>query len=122
MNKDRKRLIICATDNELNSEPYVTLTDAAALCKKYDVKVFAVATDYVQEEEVFKAAIANTGGKYYVGSQSGAYKQLVKDIEMTDTSEMTKTITRVYEQPQVLFICMVIFIGVYLVISRKVKL
>lgn len=41
-NNERSRMIIFTTDNELNGEPYVTVEEATSLCKKNDVKVFAV--------------------------------------------------------------------------------
>lgn len=121
-NTERSRLIIFTTDNELNGTPYVTLTEAANLCKKNDVKVFAIAPDNIVDEDLFKRDIENTGGKYYRSTSSATFNNLVKDIEKTETSTMNKIETLVYDKPQIVFICMVIFIGVYFVLSRKVKL
>ena len=47
---------------------------------------------------------------------------LIDDIEETETSAMNKVETIIYDQPQMVFVCMVIFIGLYFVLSRKVKL
>ena len=121
--KERTRLIIFATDNELNGTPHVTIEEAAKLCKKNDVKVFAVTPGYTADEEVFIKAINGTGGKYYnTVKDSNAFEKIIKQIEHTETFEMEKVEIRIYEQPETLFICMLVFIGIYFAISRKVKL
>lgn len=121
-NPDRSRLIIFTTDNELNGTPYVPLDEATRLCAKNDVKVFAIAPDNVVDEKEFKSCVESTGGAYYRSSDRGAYDQLIKDIEKTEASVLNKIETLVYDQPEIMFICMVIFIGLYFIFSRKVKL
>lgn len=121
-NTERSRIIIFTTDNELNGTPYVTLDEATSLCKKNDVKVFAIAPDNVVDEDAFKSSVESTGGKYYRSTSKDVYDNLIKDIEKTKTSTMTKVETIIYDQPQAVFVCMVIFIGIYFGLSRKVKL
>ena len=86
-NTERSRMIIFTTDNELNGEPYVTLEEAAGLCRKNDVKVFAIVPEKVTDESVFKRAIESTGGGYYKSTSSKSYDQLLADIKKTNTSE-----------------------------------
>lgn len=123
-NKDRSRMIIFTTDNELNGEPYVTVEEAAGLCRKNDVKVFAVVPEEVTDESTFKRAMESTGGGYYKSTSSKAYKQLVEDIKKTETSlaGIRQTETKITDQPETLFVWMLLCIGVYLVISRKIRL
>lgn len=121
-NTERTRMIIFTTDNELNGEPYVTLEEAAGLCKKNDVKVFAIAPENVTDESVFKRAIESTGGGYYKSTSSKAYDQMLSDIKKTDTSAMEQTKTMITDQPEALFICLLVCIGIYFLLSRKVKL
>ncbi len=121
-NTERSRLIIFTTDNELNGTPYVTLDEATRLCGKNDVKVFAIGPDNIVDEDAFKSSVESTGGKYYRSTSSKAYEHLIDDIEKTEDSVMNKIETIIYDQPQIVFICMVIFAGVYFVLSRKVKL
>ena len=64
----------------------------------------------------------STGGEYYRFTSEDTFDQLIGDISETDTSEMFKTEVRIYDKPEVVFICMIIFIGAYFVIGRKVKL
>lgn len=121
-NKERSRMIIFTTDNELNGEPYVTLEEAAGLCKKNDVKVFAIAPEEVTDESVFKRAIEGTGGGYYKSTSSKAYEQLTEDIKKTGTSVMTQTETRITDQPELMFAWLLVCMGSYFLISRKVML
>ena len=121
-NTERSRMIIFTTDNELNGTPLVTLEEAAKLCKKNEVKVFAVAPEHIVDEDFFQSSIESTGGKYYKSTSSHVFDDLIDDIEETETSAMNKVETIIYDQPQMVFVCMVIFIGLYFVLSRKVKL
>ena len=121
-NDERSRMIIFTTDNELNGEPYVTLEEAAGLCKKNDVKVFAITPENVTDERVFERAIESTGGGYYKTTSAKAYDQLITDIKKTGTSAMEQTETRITDQPQSLFIGLLVCLGMYFLLSRKVKL
>lgn len=121
-NTERSRIIIFTTDNELNGEPYVTLEEAAGLCKKNDVKVFAVAPEKVIDESVFKRAVESTGGEYYKSTSAKIYDRLLADIKKTGTSAMKQTETMITDQPEILFIWMLVCVGIYFLLSRKAKL
>lgn len=121
-NTERSRLIIFTTDNELNGTPLVTVEEAAALCKKNDVKVFAVTPENIVDRDSFRKAMKSTGGGFYEVSSSKVFKQLTEDIKLTDTSAMKDAKTIVTDQPEILFICLLICISIYFIFSRKVKL
>lgn len=121
-NTERARMIIFTTDNELNGQPYVTVEEAAGLCRKNDVKVFAIAPERVIDESIFKRAIESTGGGYYKSTSSKSYDQLLSDIKKTDTSAMERTETMITDQPEALFVWLTVFIGIYFLLSRRVKL
>ena len=121
-NKERSRIIIFSTDNDLQGEPLVTVEEAAALCKKNDIKVFGLAAEGIVDEKIFKNSVESTGGKYYNIASGDKYSDLVKGIEQVKTSEMNKIETIRYDQPQLIFILMMVFLGIYFVLSRKAKL
>lgn len=123
-NKDRSRMIIFTTDNELYGDPCVSLEQAAELCKKNEVKVFAIAPKKVTDENVFKLAVESTGGGYYKNTAPKAYDQLVEDIKKTHNSlvGVKKTETQITDRPEELFVWMLICIGVYFVICKKLKI
>lgn len=119
----RSRSIIFTTDNQLNGEPLITIEDAAELCKQYDVKVFAIAPDHVEDEDNFRNYMIGTGGKYYRNTSAGAYRQLIKDIEATDTSEtaILDVQTLVMDKPQALFVFLLLCLGGYMIICRMMR-
>lgn len=122
VNEERSRLIIFTTDNELNGTPFVTLEEAAALCAKNNVRVYGVAPENIADEAVFKRAVESTGGGYYKVTSSKVFEQLLEDIRLTDTSVMEDVKTLVLDHPEAAFLCLLVFIGIYFVCSRKVRL
>ncbi len=121
-NDERTRLIIFTTDNELNGEPLLSVEEAAGLCKKHDVKVFAIAPERIVDEESFKAAIEGTGGKFYKSTESGVYEDLVSEIKKTEASNTIETRVLLYDQPQLLFIILIVAEGLYFMMCRRAKL
>ena len=121
-NDERVRLIIFTTDNELNGTPFVTLEEAAALCKKNNVRVYGVAPENIVDETAFKTAVESTGGGYYKVTSPKVFDELLEDIRLTETSTMEDVKTLILDYPQIPFILLLIFIGIYFVCSRKVKL
>ncbi len=121
-NDERVRLIIFTTDNELNGTPFVTLEEATALCKKNNVRVYGVAPENIVDEAAFKRAVESTGGGYYRATSSDAFEELLEDIRLTETSAMEDVKTLVLDYPQVPFMLLLMFIGIYFICSRKVRL
>ncbi len=121
-NDERSRLIIFTTDNELNGTPIVTVEEAAALCAKHDVKVFAVTPQNIVDKADFRQAMDNTGGGFYEATSSKVFEQLTEDIRLTDASAMEDVKTIVTDQPKTLFIWLLIGITAHFIFSRKVKL
>lgn len=122
-NNGRSRMIIFTTDNDLRGEPTVTVEQAAELCGKNEVKVFAIAPENVVDENTFKRAMEKTGGGYYKSTEKKAYDQLVEDIKKTNNSVVgiKTTETQITDRPEELFIWMLVCLGVYFVISKKLK-
>lgn len=124
-NNERSRLIIFITDNELNEitgTSFVTLDEAAALCAANDVKVFAVTPQHFKDPNNFQKAIYSTGGKHYAHTSDKIFDELLEDIRLTGTSTMEDTKVIITDKPEVLFIFMFVFMGMYFIFSRKVKL
>lgn len=85
---DRTKLIIFTTDNELAGEPLVTLSEAADICVKKDIKVYGIGTKEMGSFEMMemKQAMLKTGGKFYLEESAGTFKQIVEDINKESTS------------------------------------
>lgn len=120
-NKDRTRLIIFTTDNELSGTPFVTLEEATDLCKKNNVKVYGVSPEYAEDEETFKKSIEKTGGKYYKRTSDKTFDELIADIEKTDKSDLDMVETVMYDKPEIIFSVMLIFLAIYFILSKVIK-
>ena len=81
--KDRTRVIIFSTDNDLQGTPLVTLNQAADICKKNNVVVYGIGTSQMLEEDKaeMKSAVTKTGGTFYLQEESGTVEDIVKEIE-----------------------------------------
>ena len=118
----RTRVILLATDNELWGEPFVQLDEAAAICKKYDVKVFAAAPEYVVDYEGYKAAVESTGGKLFTLASKTMAKDIIKEVEKTETSVIYKSEVQITEFPEKLVGGVTIALLIYFAASRRIKL
>lgn len=121
---ERTRLIIFATDNQLWGTPYVTLPEAAELCKSKDVKVYGIGTDTMEkaEKREMRDAVESTGGKFYVEGQSGTYASIIKDIER-DTKGFVEEIEFVDETEfvEIPFIILVSVVTAMFVCTRVAR-
>ncbi len=81
--KERTRLIIFSTDNDLNGQPHISLDEAADLCVRNDVKVYGIGLADMNKHRrnEMRDAVEKTGGKFYEESVSGTHKSIINDIE-----------------------------------------
>ena len=119
--KDRTRVILLATDNELYGLPFATLDEAAQLCKLYDIIVFGAAPEYVVDYDKYKSAMELTGGELFTMTSPTMIDDLVSALEKTETSVLYKTETTVTEFPEKLVIIFTCAICVYFVVSRRLR-
>ena len=105
----RTRIIIMVTDNEKDSHTdrqIPTVNEAFELCKKNDVKVFAVypnsehfftwytGDDYINWSAELKRLTESTGGEFYVESESNTVSQIVEQIRSHEAMTVDDIITR----------------------------
>ena len=81
--KDRTRVIILSTDNDLQGTPIVSLDQAADICKENNVVVYGIGTSemYDDNKAEMKSAVTKTGGSFYLQEESGTVKHIVEEIE-----------------------------------------
>ena len=120
-NKDRSRIIILATDNDLYGDYYVSLEEASDLCKKHKVKVYGIAPEEVAKEDEYKSSVEKTGGKYYKYTSKEVIEELISDISKTDKSDLDMIETVMYDKPETFFWMMLICLAAYFTLSRIVK-
>lgn len=117
---NRTKLVIFSTDNDLQGEPFVTLSQAADICIDNKVKVFGVGTELMnsKDEKEMKKAVEKTGGNFYRQEDNQTVSDIVKKIEKTAKSmSKGKTIVIEHELPTVAALSLAICIILILIIS-----
>lgn len=86
--KDRTRIIIFSTDNELAGEPVVSLDEAADICVKHDVVVYGIGTRSMSDDnmEEMKQAVEKTGGVFYLEENASTFSKIVENINRSSQS------------------------------------
>jgi hypothetical protein len=86
--KERTRIIILSTDNDLAGDSLLTIAEACKVCKNKDIVVYAISPEYVVDELIFKNAIASTGGKFYKATKDKSVDEIIR----RNTTNRNKTI------------------------------
>ncbi len=122
LDEERTRIIIFSTDNSLAGKPLVDLSTAADISKSKNIKVFGIATNYMNKKDAqaYKAAVEKTGGKYYEHGKK-AMTSIISDIESTSKSLLKNQIdTTKTDIPLIPFIILLISFSVLMVLNKKV--
>lgn len=129
--KERTRIIIFATDNDVNGVETVSLEDACNLCKEYKINLYAYCpteemNPYVSESKTnsYKKAVEkNANGKFYTGNLEQMTSNIVNEIKETKTSLLeTSNKTYVTDHPEITFISILIIFVILIIIEKRVKL
>ena len=120
--KERTKIIIFTTDNDLAGTPIVSLSKAAEISKKHNVKVFGIATKNISEKnkQEFKNAVLSTNGKFYESSKF-EMNNIIDDIESTSKSLLRNNFeTKKTDIPKIPFIILILSSFVLVIVNRKV--
>lgn len=113
--KERTKVVIFSTDNDIQGTPVATLDEAADICVSNNVTVYGVGTKEMTPEnkESMKNAVEKTGGKFYLEEESGSFGEIVSSIE-----KLSKNLVKVrmvdVETPELLYpfvLMLVLFAG-----------
>lgn len=123
--KERTKVIIFSTDNDIQGTPVATLDEAADICVSNKVTVYGVGTKEMTPENKtsMKNAVEKTGGKFYLEEESGSFSEIVSSIE-----KMSKNLVKVrmvnVETPELLypFVLMLVLFAGMLGLGRWLKL
>jgi hypothetical protein len=72
--------------------------------------------------DIYKSGVESTGGRLFTLSSSTMAKDLIKEVEKTDTSVLYKSEITETEYPEKLVLLLTICLAVHFVVSRRVKL
>lgn len=123
--KERTKVVIFSTDNDIQGTPVATLDEAADICVSNNVTVYGVETKEMTPEnkESMKNAVEKTGGKFYLEEESGSFGEIVSSIE-----KLSKNLVKVrmvdVETPELLypFVLMLVLFAGMLGLGRWLKL
>lgn len=122
--KDRTKIVIFTSDNDLDGEPLFTMSEAADLCKKNNVTVFGIGTKEMKQENMMemKRAVEKTGGTFFLEESSGTFKQIISEIENTSKSLLkTETDIKAIDVVAPTFIILIILIGLMFTAFKILK-
>lgn len=129
--KERTRIIIFATDNDVSGTETVSLEDACILCKQYNVNLYAycptvemnIYTSQEKIESYKKAVEQKAGGKFYTGNLDQMTSSIVQEIKETKTSLLkTSKKTYVTDHPEIIFISITILFVILIIIEKRIRL
>lgn len=123
--KERTKVVIFSTDNDIQGTPVATLDEAADICVSNNVTVYGVGTKEMtpKNKESMKNAVEKTGGKFYLEEESGSFGEIVSSIE-----KLSKNLVKVrmvdVETPELLypFVLMLVLFAGMLGLGRWLKL
>ena len=120
--KERTRIIIFTTDNDLAGTPTLTLDEAATISKKKKIVVYGISPKDIttKNKKEYKDAILKTNGKYYDFANL-KIKTIVDDINKTSKTLLdTKKETKEFDIPEMPFIFLLSSVILLFIINRKV--
>ncbi len=130
---ERTRIIVFATDNSYagkNNAEAASLNDAALLCKKYEINLYAYCPTktmnvYVTDETLaeYKSSVVSAGGKFYTGDLGTMTQNIVDEIKSTkQTAINTTKKTIVTDHPEKFFVVFLFAYVVLIVLEQRIKL
>lgn len=122
--KERPRIVILSTDNDVYGEQISTLSDAAKLCEKKQITVYGVGTKEMEETNLqdMKAAVELTGGRFYLEEESGTFKKIVEKIEQQSEGLVQgNTFVTEVDYPKAPFILLVVSCLLLFIVSKILK-
>lgn len=129
--KERTRIIIFATDNDVSGTETVSLEEACALCKQYNIKLYAycptvemnIYTSEMKIKSYQKAVEQNAEGKFYTGNLEEMTLNITNEIKETKKSLLkTSKKTLVTDHPEVFFITIMASFLTLIMIEKRVKI
>lgn len=129
-NHERTRIIVFATDNYLAGTETITLDEAAQLCKKYNINLYAYCptqsmNPYVTKEYLagYRDSVSKAGGKFYTGDLKQMTSQIVDEIKNTKKTELNTTKkTFINDHPETFVYLFTGLFVVLLIAEKRIKI
>lgn len=81
--KERPKIVILSTDNDVYGQELITLPEAAKLCAKRDIVVYGIGTREMSKINLqeMKQSVEKTDGQFFLEEESGTFSKIVEKIE-----------------------------------------
>ncbi len=123
IDKERTRIIIFSTDNELAGTPLLTMSEAADVCAEKDIKVYAITPRYVGDEIEFTNAMKKTGGQVFKLNDNNTVASIINEIQKMETKKSdSRNVVTIVDRPEVVFVPLLISVVILLFMYRKVSI
>lgn len=122
--KERTKIIILTTDNNVVGNGITTLEDAKNYCKTNNIKVFSVGTKDIYEENKDELVnlSAETGGEYY-DFKDYSISDIAKKISSTEKDTIVKTnTTYVRDFPDKILPLILIMLPILLILEWRIRI
>ena len=120
--KNRTKVIILTTDNEVQGTPLITLKEGAEYCKRNNIIVYGIGIEGIKSsmKSGFKSDIELTGGKYFDIKENSS--NIIREIDSLEKTrlENTMSITKT-DMPEILFIITLVLSMIVLIIDWRLK-
>ena len=123
---ERSRSIILATDNMVNGDPLVTLTEAGEFAAERGVRVYGLnpAEDYAPlEAREFQTVMEGTEGAYFAFDDPGSVSTIVDRVLSEDATHLRGAPELIYyDEPAIPLLIVTIAFGLLLLLAWRVRL
>ena len=122
--KERTKILILTTDNEVNGSQIVNVKEASEYCKENNIKIYAIGTKTIREKEKQELIdAANTTGGLYFDFKDLSTDEIARNINnLNKTAIVTKTYVMSKDYPEIIFPYMLIAIGVLFLLDWRVRI
>ena len=120
--KNRTKVIILTTDNEVQGTPLITLKEGAEYCKRNNIVVYGIGVKGIKSDmkNDFKSSVEITGGKYFDIEESSS--KIISEIDQLEKTRLENTLSiSKSDTPEVIFIITLILAITVLVIDWRLK-
>lgn len=125
LEKERTRVVIFSTDNDVQGDCFLTLDEASELCKENGITVYGIGTKemYTDDEQEMKRAVEHTGGKFYLEEDAGSFHDIVDEIQkMSQNLVKGHHQVRETEHPEAIFVLMLLCTISMMILTKLMRI
>lgn len=122
--EERVRIIIFSSDNDVYGDQYVTVPEAAAICKRHNIVVYGIGTEEMTEVNMqeMKEAVESTGGEFFLEGESSMRKVVERIQEAGQNMTKGGYETKKVDQMEFPFCILLGSVAVMILLTKRTRL